>query len=1043
MIFDFFTKIQILIILGAVTSLLLPSQVYAQNQSEISAATKQSIDSLATQNYFALADSLLREGRFDSAIYYYEKSAIHFNDFGSLKLYFKAKIKVASTLRRQRKLDMAISSSQEIRKEIILKMGENSVIESFALEVMANCHNIKSEFDLALKYQLRIVEIRTSNKEVARHNIADAYSNLAITYFRKGYIDLALESFKKVVDIRKAEYGSDHLLVADAYHNLGFFYSTVGEWELSLEYYLIALSVYKRLYNEDHFDLGNVYNGIGQVLEFKEQYEEAISYFEKAYAIGKKTFGENHYLVSDAYINIANVNFKMHNYKAALDFNIKTLRLNKIQYGENNIATANSYLNIGKCYEKLGDVELSRINLFKSKAIFENIFDEKNPELVNIHNAIGSFYLSQNLLDSALHYFQEGIIVNTVHSSGRDLGLTPDLDNVLDKNLFLVSLYNKAHVLVKKHEEDNNIKNLKLALEIFKTCDQLNDKIRNSRLLSSDRLSLGNVVSEIFNEAIETSEKLFRLTEDAQYANTCFYFSEKNKGNLLHESLSRSSAIKYSSVPDSLISIEKILMSDLLFWQSRLINLKNNKNTQAIDSLETKIFTLKREHESVVKKFELDYPDYYKLKYERAHLSIDDVQKKLGKNSALLEYAINKNTIYIIAITSSDFQICKVDIDSTFQVAFEDFQNFLRSPKLVTQTIKDVNRYTSAAHYLYNNLLASIGDLIQNENLIIIPDQELALIPFETLVTKRTKSETIDYKKIPYVIRTHNVSYANSAKTLYSDLHNTSFSKTSKNVMAFAPTFNQLDRNLDDTDELRESLGPLAWAEEEIKGLQSYFEGDNYYGEYATEKVFKENAQQYRVIHIASHSVLNHQKPMQTKIAFSLDKSDTLNDGYLHMFELYNMRLNSELAVLSACNTANGKVQKGEGIMSLGHAFSYAGIPSVVMSQWQVDDKSTHILMGSFYKYLSEGAGKSEALRRAKLDLMNNDNYSYSSPYYWGAFVAFGNDAPLSFESNYFEWYFYIISLALVSCLLLYMKRRKESGNKTGDPDVRKNEIEN
>ncbi len=133
------------------------------------------------------------------------------------------------------------------------------------------------------------------------------------------------------------------------------------------------------------------------------------------------------------------------------------------------------------------------------------------------------------------------------------------------------------------------------------------------------------------------------------------------------------------------------------------------------------------------------------------------------------------------------------------------------------------------------------------------------------------------------------------------------------------------------------------------------------------------------------------------------------------------------MVVLSACNTGYGKIQKGEGVRSLGYAFAYAGVPSVVISHWQVDDKSTSLLMQDFYKYLAKGNKKSDALRMAKLNLLNHANTGYANPYYWSAFVTYGNDLPLTSKSYLSDNLFSIlIAIGMLLMALLFLWRRNQ-----------------
>ncbi|MEL7006350.1 MAG: CHAT domain-containing protein, partial [Bacteroidota bacterium] len=155
---------------------------------------------------------------------------------------------------------------------------------------------------------------------------------------------------------------------------------------------------------------------------------------------------------------------------------------------------------------------------------------------------------------------------------------------------------------------------------------------------------------------------------------------------------------------------------------------------------------------------------------------------------------------------------------------------------------------------------------------------------------------------------------------------------------------------------------------------------------------------------------------------------DSLEDGMLHTFELFNMNLSAELAVLSACNTGIGKLQKGEGVMSLGRAFSYAGCPSIVMSHWSVDDRSTSELMSLFYKNLSEGKSKDLSLKQAKKEFLNNTDELRTHPLYWAGFVVLGDTKPLTNGSGHqlIYWLIGVVLVILVSSFTINKKLKSQ-----------------
>jgi CHAT domain-containing protein len=146
----------------------------------------------------------------------------------------------------------------------------------------------------------------------------------------------------------------------------------------------------------------------------------------------------------------------------------------------------------------------------------------------------------------------------------------------------------------------------------------------------------------------------------------------------------------------------------------------------------------------------------------------------------------------------------------------------------------------------------------------------------------------------------------------------------------------------------------------------------------------------YRIIHFATHGLLNSEHPELSGLVLSLvDENGKSQDGFLRMNEIYNLKLPADLIVLSACQTALGKEIKGEGLVGLTRGFMYAGAQRVVASLWQVDDLATAELMKSFYRgILKDGMRPAQALRFAQLELLKQQRWS--SPYFWAPFVIQG-----------------------------------------------------
>jgi LPXTG-motif cell wall-anchored protein len=229
---------------------------------------------------------------------------------------------------------------------------------------------------------------------------------------------------------------------------------------------------------------------------------------------------------------------------------------------------------------------------------------------------------------------------------------------------------------------------------------------------------------------------------------------------------------------------------------------------------------------------------------------------------------------------------------------------------------------------------------------------------------------------------------------------------------------------------LRSSLSPLPAVEEEIKSLSVNFRGQFLYGESANERIFKEQASKYSVLHLAMHGLLNQDFPMLSSLAFSEDM-DRLEDNFLQAYEIAQLHLNSDLVVLSACETGFGKFRQGEGIMSLARSFMYAGVPSLVVSLWQVNDHSTSVIMKYFYANLTKGMTKAAALRQAKLDYIKTvGDGGAAHPAFWAAFIQLGDSRPLTIKlkatgSSYWIYLISGLGVVVIGFGLLFWFRRK------------------
>jgi len=294
--------------------------------------------------------------------------------------------------------------------------------------------------------------------------------------------------------------------------------------------------------------------------------------------------------------------------------------------------------------------------------------------------------------------------------------------------------------------------------------------------------------------------------------------------------------------------------------------------------------------------------------------------------------------------------------------------------------------YGELATKLYDLLLRPAAALLSGRsNLIIVPDGALWELPFQALQSRPGH----------FLIEDAAVSYAPSLTALREMTRMTrqgSKAAGRNRLLALGNPVLRPEASSQVKEALMDAgLGPLPQAEIQVRAIGRLYGATRskiYVGPDATEDRLKAEAAAFRVLHIAGHGIVNNTSPMYSQILLSRAEGSD-DDGLLEAWEIISLDLHADLVVLSACETARGRVGAGEGMVGLSWAFFVAGCPSTVVSQWKVDADSTTELMMEFHRNLLAGLGKAQALRKAELKLLMSEQYS--APFYWAPFVLVGS----------------------------------------------------
>jgi CHAT domain-containing protein len=298
--------------------------------------------------------------------------------------------------------------------------------------------------------------------------------------------------------------------------------------------------------------------------------------------------------------------------------------------------------------------------------------------------------------------------------------------------------------------------------------------------------------------------------------------------------------------------------------------------------------------------------------------------------------------------------------------------------------------FQSSARALYDRLLKPLEVQLKGKtNIVIVPDGPLWDLPFQVLMDEKGK----------FLVEKAAVSYAPSLTALREMRKKGESTRAKRKAGAELLAFGNPVIRGDTVKRVQrifmsEKLEPLPEAERLVRELGKMYGGNRskvFIGGAASEAVVKSEAPKYRIVQFATHGVLNNISPMYSHLVFAKDEKDRNEDGLLEAWELKDLDLNADMVVLSACDTARGKVSSGEGVIGMTWAAFIAGAPTTVASQWKVESSSTTELMLEFHRQIFSNPriSKAEALRRAAIKLLRSQNYRH--PYYWAGFVLIGD----------------------------------------------------
>jgi CHAT domain-containing protein len=844
----------------------------------------------------------------------------------------------------------------------------DSRLEAAALSNLGESFFAFGDLPTAQKYQQQAIDLWTRSGDLqglAMAQIAMGYysANLSEPRSALDHLSQGLEAAKKSNNLRA------QLLALNATANLK---AKFGRKQEALVAYSEAQPLAERI--GDRLFLASVFGGLDSLYSSLGQPQAALEFALRA----QKLFGEIEatWGLAEATLDVGRIKNRLGQSDAALqDLKDALALFRKLKMRR---LEAQTLCEVGVALTAIGDFKGALTSINQARQFSRSGQDFRFE--ANALNLLGRLYEKLNDRRQAFQFYQNALEISRQAQ-----------DPTSESN----ALFNLA-----KLERDRG--NLTEAENKVESAIEIAESVRAQVSGQNLKASYSATIHQLYELNINILMRRHHAGPTAGFDAQGLALSEKARARSLVESLRAGQANIRAGVDPNLLEKERVLSESLNAKADRQLKLTAAKKLDEAAKLQTEIDELTAEYTSVRDQIKATAPKYASLTSTDS-LSLQEIRSQLlDANTALVEYSLGEDRSYVWAITAKGL----FSGELPGQKEIED-----SARQLYTSLSSNQEANESATASLSKLLLGPLSGKLGNNRLLIIADGALQYIPFQALNDPDSGSEPL--------IKNHEIVYEPSASTLAVLLNEATQRKPAPNSVAVLadPVFESDDPRMthaatqsnadsDEAKSVKQAVRDIGISADGVQIPRLYSsakEADaivNYapWGTALKAVGFEANRTRilgpelanYRVVHFATHGLINNEHPELSGIVFSLfDQQGRSQDGFLRLHDIYNLHLPADLVVLSACSTGLGKDVRGEGLIGLTRGFMYAGASGVVASLWKVDDEATAELMKLFYEGLfKRGLSPAAALRAAQLQMAQQK--AWQSPYYWAGFVIQG-----------------------------------------------------
>jgi CHAT domain-containing protein/tetratricopeptide (TPR) repeat protein len=927
------------------------------------------------QHLLIRASQVYQRGAYDSALFLYQTVAQRGLLANAVQQHMAACTGIGNVFMKRRDYDHATLYLDSARS-MATHAGSGSREGADAFYASGVLYDLMNQPEKAIQFHREALSIR---RELLGHEhvlVAESYNGLGEVY-RYTLRDYASseENFQHAVEILTRSATTDLKQLYRSYYNLATTNRIKNDFEKASGYAFRAIDALERMRPIDTPALIRCYGMLANIYNNQGAHDKSIIYYRKA--IGLRRANGTLYTTEMAndYRNLSIAYTDSKRISPALICIDSARHIVMTRNAHDSAEIANVLTIRGKALHAAGRYEQALQQFRQALAMLEHYADANPLDVTNVCRHISEVLEDEGKYREGLLYLQRGICIAVDEAlRAPDDMRNPSFERLKNIPQCYRELSQKGDLLMKLAAEHGQPYTYwRLALDCFMLADRLMDLHWEAQDRESSRLRFVGANYTIYENALACAYHLYGRTGDAQYIGEAFNLIDKSKGRILRVRLEEVGRQLQQQIPDSTMQQERTIRHAIATLQQRL-----SKQQGLSDSLERVINTsLVTEEEKLrlwQERIGAKYPGAIVVDQPTGHLDFSLLKSKLGDNAVFVEYFTGTEYIYAVVVFAGKEHLLRLPIgtiEGDVRTLGELFAAGIRE-KLLQD---DYAVYTRLATQLGETLLAPVFhacDLKTNTTLppvFIVPDGILNLLPFQALLLTPPRQEgVVDYRQLDYLVRHTSVAYSYDAASLFA---NPVERVRRRNLLAYGWS-----------DGTGQVAGSLPGAHQELEAISDIMRGTFREGKTAGKRSFLEQAPDYAILHLALHGKADAQDIYNCYLQFQDDK--------LFAHELYNLRLQADLTVLSACETGFGKSFQAEGVYSVARGFLHAGARNVVMSLWRIDDGTTASLMQKFYAGLGqETIGTALALAQREY-LREADQYT-SHPAYWAGMVSWGN----------------------------------------------------